>query len=497
MNESSPILALNNGLLPEGWAESTLVDLVSSRKGKKPKTLMSDSRDNLVPYILIDQMEGKPAKEFTDDKSAPIAAVSDILIVWDGSIGKTASGITGAIGSTIAALTPILIVTSYLESFLRLCKPYIEQNSRGSGLQHISPDVFWDIRVPLAPLAEQKRIVAKIEELLPLVNAAKEHLNRTSQIMKRFRQAVLSAACTGRLTEGWRKEHPNVESADQLLVRINLSRKERIGKKCDAHYTGTLIDSFSRPEYIENEGYDDIPSSWIWCRVSQIATVYIGGTPSRKQPSYWDGDIPWVSSGEVANCHIKTTREYITLEGLNNSSAKLYPLNTILIAMIGEGKTRGQAAILDIECCTNQNVAGVVVEAGVLPDYVWCWALSEYETNRSVGRGGSQPALNKQKVNELWLLLPPYEEQQEIVSRVEALFKLADTIEKCIETARLRADKLTQSILAKAFRGELVPTEAELARQEGRSYEPAAVLLERIKAEKGNASGSKRRTVRG
>jgi len=93
-------------------------------------------------------------------------------------------------------------------------------------------------------------------------------------------------------------------------------------------------------------------------------------------------------------------------------------------------------------------------------------------------------SLSTGKVKEFPVPLPPIEEQQEIVRRVQALFKLADAIEKRVAAAKLRADKLTQSILARAFRGELVPTEAELARREGRSYEPASVLLERIRAER-------------
>jgi type I restriction enzyme, S subunit len=217
--------------------------------------------------------------------------------------------------------------------------------------------------------------------------------------------------------------------------------------------------------------------------VGQIASVCLGGTPSRKHPEYWAGGIPWVSSGEVANCRISGTRESISDLGLEESNAKVYPKGSVLIAMIGEGKTRGQSAILDIDACTNQNVAGLVFDAGnIQPEYVWLWALGEYESTRAVGRGGNQPALNGQKVRSLKVPLPPFEEQGEIVRRVEALLKRADATEKRVAAASARAEKLTQAILAKAFRGELVPTEAELARREGRDYEPASVLLERIKA---------------
>jgi type I restriction enzyme S subunit len=159
--------------------------------------------------------------------------------------------------------------------------------------------------------------------------------------------------------------------------------------------------------------------------------------------------------------------------------------------MIGEGKTRGQSAILDIDACTNQNVAGLVFDTDdIFPDYIWCWALSEYERNRAVGRGGAQPALNAAKVRGLLLPLPPLQEQVEIVHRINGLFAFSGKVEQKVQAAYRRTEKLAQSILAKAFRGELVPIEAELARREGRDYEPASVLLERIRAEKADQAKS-------
>ncbi|AFV22475.1 Type I restriction enzyme StySPI specificity protein [Methanolobus psychrophilus R15] len=210
----------------------------------------------------------------------------------------------------------------------------------------------------------------------------------------------------------------------------------------------------------------------------------MGGTPSRKVKGYWGGNIYWLSSGEIANCRITSSKETITEEGLQNSNAKVNPPKTVLIAMIGEGKTRGQSAILDTHSCTNQNVAAIVFDTEyVSPEYVWRWALGEYENNRAVGRGGSQPALNGQKVRELIIPLPPLPEQQEIVRRVDALFAFADSIEAKVAAAREKTERLRQSILAKAFSGELVPTEAEIARQEDREYESAGELLERIRKE--------------
>lgn len=143
----------------------------------------------------------------------------------------------------------------------------------------------------------------------------------------------------------------------------------------------------------------------------------------------------------------------------------------------------------------NENFAGFNIsrEVAVIPiqtdlvSHFFCLAIaSKWSQNwlSEVTKGVTYEGVNIRDLKQLPLPVPPNKEQQEIVRRVEALFKLADAIEKRIEAAQLRADKLTQSILAKAFCGELVPTEAELARQEGHIFEPASVLLERIKAQR-------------
>ena len=96
-------------VLPKGWVRTTLKQVVLYKKGKKPKNVILSAREGYIPYILIDEMEGKPIRAYTNDEGIPVASKYDVLIVWDGSIGKTARGIQGAIDSTIAALTPVII----------------------------------------------------------------------------------------------------------------------------------------------------------------------------------------------------------------------------------------------------------------------------------------------------------------------------------------------------------------------------------------------------
>ncbi len=371
----------------------------------------------------------------------------------------------------------------YLLYFLsrRQTVEFANHHSSGIQLPRIGFDKLAELEFPLPPLTEQRRIVAKLEEVLAQVNAARERLERVPAILKRFRQAVLAAAFSGRLTEGWREENPDVESAEQLRAKLRASN----------HRTPSV----PAPQ----EGEDDlprIPDSWVWTSIGECFRVAIGSTPSRKEPSYWNGEIPWVSSGEVAFCRIRETRERITDAGLRNSSTQINPAGSVLLGMIGEGKTRGQAAILEIDACNNQNCAAIwVPETPVPPEFVYYWLWHRYEITRGRGAGNSQPALNKARVQQLPFPLPPLLEQQEIVRRVEALFAWANAVEQRVAAARGRVEKLTQAVLAKAFRGELVPTEAELARGVGREYEPASVLLERIRAEREARDGRHRRNV--
>jgi type I restriction enzyme S subunit len=340
-------------------------------------------------------------------------------------------------------------------------------------------------QIPLAPLAEQRRIVAKIERLFEQSRSARQGLDRIPPLLKRFRQAILAAAFRGDITHDWREQNPDVEPASALLERIRAERRRTFGKDLRAKGKGARQEEYDgtmTPE-IESLGY--LPDGWIWSTIGQLFDVSTGGTPSRKKPAYWGGDIPWVSSGEVAFSRIFDTREKITEEGLSNSNAKVHPPGTVLLAMIGEGRTRGQAAILGISASTNQNVAAILcADSAARSEFVYYWLRFHYEETRSFGEGGAQPALNAKKVRTLPLPVPPLAEQRTIIDQVSTLFDQADAIEAAVEATRRRTDKLEQSILARAFRGEQVPQDPK--------DEPASVLLERIGTDQEMAGASKR-----
>jgi type I restriction enzyme, S subunit len=140
--------------------------------------------------------------------------------------------------------------------------------------------------------------------------------------------------------------------------------------------------------------------------------------------------------------------------------------------------------IISIEATINQNIAAVVIGHGLVrPEFLWRWFQLRYEATRERGSGSGPQALNCERVRELPFVLPPLAEQDEIVRSVQEMFKRIDRLDARLQEARRDIEGLSASLMAKAFHGRLVPTEAELARREGREYESAASLLERIKAE--------------
>ena len=237
------------------------------------------------------------------------------------------------------------------------------------------------IKVSVPPLDLQKQIVKKIEEMLSQLDDGVETLNKTKEQLKVYCQAVLKEAFEGKYTTDWRENNTHV---------IPMKDFEKIEiKNC----------VFKDISGDENEIKLNLPTGWRKTRLGEVFDVQVGSTPSRKVSEYWNGEIAWVSSGEVHFEAINGTIEYITEDGLNNSSTNVQPIGTVLLAMIGEGKTRGQAAILNIPAAHNQNTAAILVsETPCIPKYIYYFLQLNYDNTRRVGSGNNQKALNKERV---------------------------------------------------------------------------------------------------
>lgn len=294
-----------------------------------------------------------------------------------------------------------------------------------------------NVEMPVPPLDEQTCMVARIEELFSELDKAVGTLKTTKEQLEVYRQAVLKAAFEGKYTKWWRKNH-NVSANEEYC---ELRKENQVFKDTSGD---------------ENELSLNIPDEWMKVRLGEIFDVEVGATPSRQHAEYWNGSIPWVSSGEVRFTTINKTREMITDIGLKNASTNLQPIGTVLLAMIGEGKTRGQSAILNIPAAHNQNTAAILVSKTLCqPKYIYYFLQLNYENTRRVGSGNNQKALNKERVRAIRVPFAPIAEQSIIVKEIEKRLSICENIEQTVNTALTQADAMRQSILKQVFEGKI------------------------------------------
>ncbi|HWR17716.1 MAG TPA: restriction endonuclease subunit S [Terriglobales bacterium] len=440
--------------LPNGWIEIDLGDhvYIAGRigwRGLKAQEYKSSgpillSVPNLNWGDYVDFSEVNHISQARYDESPEIhLKQGDILLVKDGAgIGKLGyvADLPGdaTVNSSILVVRPNddLLFSEYLFYYLK--GPQFQKIAReritGSATPHLFQKDIKQLKIRVAPALEQRRIVSTLKVLLERARKCSDRLAKVPTALARFRQTVLEAAFSGRLTQ---------------------------------HEAGSL--------------------SWRSQRIDSLFEVRTGGTPSRKQPRYFTGGrIPWVKTGEVQNGNIFETEEHITETALRDSNAKVFPAETILVAMYGEGKTRGQIARLKIPAATNQACAALINERihEDTREYVFLFLLSQYQKLRRESFGGNQPNLNLGIIKGWEVPLPSLELQGEIVRRLRQLLGTYDRLEARLNRATTLVGSIIQSTLAKAFRGELVVPESERTEQEGRTFESALDLLERVRQEK-------------
>jgi type I restriction enzyme S subunit len=475
---------------PEEWQLSPLENILTSIVGGgTPSKANTDFFQGNIPWMSVKDMNKHVLTNTVDHISEEAVANSSTNVIPAGtpivatrmSLGKiVVATFDSAINQDLKALfTPSQVNTGYFVYWYRSIAKHIESLGTGTTVKGIRLDELRNLNFPLTPLAEQKEIADRLDKLLAQVEATQARLAQIPDIIKQFRQSVLAAAVSGKLSEEWRQNNYPLKAIS--LTEIDsywTSQYLKVGKKR------------SKLKITEPTSLNEVPESWLNTHIGYVFDVYVGSTPSRSIDNYWNGDVPWVSSSEVAFCRIDSTKENITKLGLSNTSTNLHPPGTVMLAMIGQGKTRGQVAILGVEACHNQNTAALRVPNGfVISEYLYFYLTKKYEEIRRIGGGNNQQALNKGFVQSMEFSLPPYDEQQEIVRRVEQLFAYADSIEQQAKAARERVDNLTQSILAKAFRGELTADWRAANPDLISGDNSAAALLARIKEER--VSGKK------
>jgi type I restriction enzyme S subunit len=243
---------------------------------------------------------------------------------------------------------------------------------------------------------------------------------------------------------------------------------------CSTGITATL----SRAALNESLAGSCLPKGWKWARLGEICKTTSGGTPSRKVPEYFHGHIPWVKSGELPDGIVTDIQERITDEALANSSAKLFPRDTLLIALYGA--TVGKLGILKEAAATNQAVCAIFPTEQLSSKYLF-WYLRFVRSDLvAKAVGGAQPNISQGILRELRVPVAPVDQQHEIVAEIEKQFSRLDETVSNLHRVKANLKRYKVAVLKAAVEGRLVETEAELARREGRTYESGEQLLQRI-----------------
>lgn len=425
--------------LPKGWYLTPLSSVGKWGSGGTPTRTNPKYYDNgTIPWLVIgDLNEGyiKTATTFiTEDglenSSAKLLQEGTLLVAMYGSIGKT--GITAlpcATNQAIAHCTPNEgINLHYLHRAIQNIKPHLISLGKGGTQQNISQTILKDQKIPLPPTNEQHRIADKLDRVLAHVDAANEHLSRVAPLIKRFRQSVLEAAIAGRLTEDWRKHDE---------YKTTTARMGDIGK-----VTGGLTKNAKRAELPLRKAY------------LRVANVY---------------------SNEVR-------LEEVLEIGLTESEyekTKLTYGDLLIVEGNGSIDQIGRVAMWKDELpeCSHQNhlIRWRRSNLNIVPEFILAYLLSPAGRTQIISAASSTSGLHTlsvSKISALELNIPPVEEQSEIVRRVKKLFAFADRLEERLSQAQAAVQKLTPALLAKAFRGELVPQDP--------NDEPASELLKRL-----------------
>ena len=437
------IKLINIGNLPTGWSSISLGDLGITRTSNINPSDFKEEVFELwsVPVFSEDQPEILIGSKINSNKQT--VKPNDVLLckinprinrVWKVRAKKEYS--------QIASTEWIIIRVPYIESnflvYYLQAKSFREAicadvSGVGGSLIRARPKVVEKLHVKIPPLNEQKRIVTKIEALQTRSTAVKEELEAIKPLLDQFRQSVLAAAFRGDLTKDWREQNRDIPWEYTTLESV-IKDRPRNGYSPKAVDYPTQVKSFSlsattsgifKPEYFKYIDKEIEQDSYLWLK---------------------PGDVLIQRSN---------TLEYVGTSAIYTGQFGdfIYP-DTVMKIQVDEDKTTNKFIHYSL---SNKKTR-------------------QYFKDNATGTAGNMPKINQKTVMNTPVSLPPIKEQKEIVRRIESLFKLADSIEQKYQQAETDLDTLNQSILAKAFRGELVPQDP--------NDEPASVLLEKIKAER-------------
>lgn len=399
------------GRYPEGWTEKPLKTLAVIVQGSTPAS--NDARywsDEPTPFVwvtpadmnefgFIETSSRYITQEGYNSCGTQLVPEGSVVISTRAPIGKVNLTSTQlCTNQGCKSLVPRDIEACYLYWAVLNAKEDLVLSGRGTTFMELSAYDLGHIKVPVPPKEEQRAIAALLDEKCAAIDATANTLETQISTLERYRASVIHEAVTRGLDPTAPTKPSNVD-------------------------------------WIGN-----IPQGWETRRVKYVASIASGSTPSRDNLAYWDGDIPWVKTGELRNGLLSKTEEGITRKALVECSMTLYPAGTLLVAMYGQGKTRGMTAKLGVPCSINQACAALTPnESLVAGDYLWLCFIAGYEAIRAIAQGSGQPNLSADLIANFAIPLPPISEQGAIAS---VAFSRTAAIDAVIATKRKQLDVL-------------------------------------------------------
>ncbi|WP_256669160.1 restriction endonuclease subunit S [Pseudomonas sp. MN1F] len=449
---------------PAGWNSFTLRDLGGLSGGKTPSKANAEFWSNRdVPWVspkdmkrdLLEDAEDRISQVAVDEAGMVLYPAGSVLMVTRSSILQHTFPVALAateltVNQDIKVLRPVDGITPKFAFYLLkgLGGKILSACAKdGTTVQSIDSEKLESFPLPIPSTAEQIRIAAKLDELLAQVDTLKARIDGVPALLKRFRQSVLAAAVSGRLTETWRELQTQKTSGAEISP---------------AGWAETV--------------FGDI------CR--EITVGYVG----KMADQYQEEGVPFLRSQNVRPMRFSQENILYISEEFHSSilKSRLEPGDLAIVRSGAPGVTCVIPESLPVANCSDLVIAR---PSEKLNPWFGCIYMNSEVAQRNVAEnqvGVAQQHFNVGSMKKMPINLPPLAEQIEIVHRVEQLFAFADQLEARVKAAQVRVDRLTQSILAKAFRGELVPQDP--------NDEPASLLLERIKAQRTAAPKAKRRS---
>lgn len=393
------------GEIPKDW------DIIPNKRVMKKSKLICDKYQgqNVISLtmngVIVRDIENPVGKmPLTFDGYQIVNSGNLLMCLFDIDVTPRCVGVIYDDGVTSPAYSQFILLNGNVAEYFYYYYLNLDYTKEllhlAKNLRHsLTESQLGEIYVPVPPISEQQRIASYLDSKCSKIDDIIEKQQSVIEKLKAYKESIITEAVTKGL-------NPDVPMKD--------SGVEWIG---------------------------EVPEHWRIPKIKYIANISSGSTPDRSRQQYWNGNINWFKTGELQNNRLYSSEEKITELALDETAVKLYPKNTILIAMYGQGKTRGMTALLECEATSNQACSGIIVKKQIITtEFLWKFLIGSYQAIREEALGSGQPNLSGTLISNFHVAVPSIKEQDEICLYID---KKCSTIDSTIANKQALIEKLT------------------------------------------------------